>query len=452
MRARLYEALRAALMDGRLVAGEPLPPSRVLAGELRVSRQSVVDAYERLIAEGFLEARRGSGTFVCALPLASGGERGPAGVGPGAHWSVLPEWGGGERRRFNFAGGVTDRRRLPWPQWRAAVQRALREQAHDRTLYSDPQGHAALRTGIAHYLGYSRGLPCKASELLVTQGAQQGLDLLARVRIAPGDVVALEEPGYPPARAVFQARGARIVEVPVDGEGLCVEQLPADTRLVYVTPSHQFPLGMPMSLARRLALLDFARQRDVLIVEDDYDGEFRFEGRALDALKSLDRQEQVAYLGTFSKVWNADLRLGYLLMPAGLRAALLQAKSLTDAATTGLTQIALAHFIHDGHFARHLRRMQRLYEKRRGVLLAALNRHADLWTPYPQVAGIHLALGFRQPVPDLPARLAAASISAEPMESFYQLAPRPGGLMLGFGALDNEDIDTAVETLARIVL
>lgn len=440
-------------MDGRLAAGEALPASRVLAAELGVGRQTVVDAYERLIAEGFFEARRGSGTFVSAsLAGLPGGEGpAPAAIGPGKHWPLFPDWGGGERRRFNFAGGVTDRRLLPWAAWRAAVQRALREQARDRTLYADPQGHGSLRSGIADYLGYSRGLPCRAAEILVTQGAQQGLDLLARVRLAPGDVVALEEPGYPPARAAFEARGARLVEIPVDEQGLCVERLPADARLVYVTPSHQFPLGMPMSLERRLALLEFARGRDLLIVEDDYDGEFRFDGRALDALKSLDRHGQVAYLGTFSKVWNADLRLGYLVMPAGLKKALIQARGLSDGAGTALTQIALAHFIHDGDFARHLRRLQRRYEKRRAALLAALGRHPDLWTVRPQVAGIHLAICFRQPVAGLRERLAAASVSAEPMDAFYRGEPDPDGLVLGFGVLDDEDIEAGVAALAGAI-
>ncbi|WP_101675337.1 MocR-like pyridoxine biosynthesis transcription factor PdxR [Alloalcanivorax mobilis] len=451
LRTRLYEALRAALMDGRLAPGEALPPSRGLAAELGLGRQTVVDAYERLIAEGFFEARRGSGTFVSAslAGLDHAADATPAAIGPGRHWPPLPAWGGGERRRFNFAGGVTDRRLLPWPPWRAAVQRALRDQAHDRAPYADPQGHGPLRGGIADYLGYSRGLSCRPADILVTQGAQQGLDLLARVRVAPGDVVALEEPGYPPARAVFAARGARLVEVPVDERGVRVDRVPPDARLLYLTPSHQFPLGMPLSLERRLALLEFARQRDLLIVEDDYDGEFRFQGRALDALKSLDRHGQVAYLGTFSKVWNADLRLGYLVMPAGLRGALLQARALSDGASTGLTQIALAHFIHDGHFARHLRRMQRLYEQRRQRLLAALARHQDLWTVLPQVAGIHLALTFNRAVPDVRGRLAAASISAEPIEAFYQNTPARTGLLLGFGALDDEDIDAAVAVLAR---
>jgi len=451
LRHRLYRDLREALKRGGLHLGERLPPSRELAGHLGVGRKTVVEAYEQLVAEGFFHTRPGSGTFVARLPPATESGRPDApGPGPGNHWRPGSVWGGRQTPHyFNFAGGVTDRRRLPHGDWRRALSRALRQQEGDTSLYGDPAGDEGLRRAITHYLAYSRGLPCAAQDLLVVQGAQQGLDLLARVRVAPGDVVAVEEPGYPPARAVFEARGARVVGVPVDEQGLRVDRLPASVSLIYVTPSHQFPLGMPMGLQRRLALLDFARRHDALVVEDDYDGEFRFQGRALDALKSLDRHQQVAYLGSFSKVWHADLRLGYLVMPAGLAPALRQARTFSDGYPPALTQRALALLMENGAFARHLRRMQRLYERRRSRLLTALQQASRSWTPLPQVAGLHLAVRFEQWVPALPEKLAAANISAQDLGSFYRHAGAAGtGVLLGLGMIEESLIDDGVDALA----
>jgi len=449
---RLYEALRRALLDGQVAPGERLPPSRVLAAELGLSRRLVVEAYERLAAEGFLGATTGRGTFVLRVPPPPQQTLRQAGPGPGAHWRSPPAWAGRlAPGRHNFPGGVTDRALLPWAAWRRAMMAALRETSRDIGFYGDPQGEASLRLAIARYLGYSRGLACDGDALLITQGAQQGLDLLARVRVAPGDTVAMEEPGYPPARAVFEARGARVVPVPVDQQGLCVDELPASASLVYVTPSHQFPLGMPMSLERRLALLAFARRHDALVVEDDYDGEFRFQGRPLDALKSLDRDGRVAYLGSFSKVLHADLRLGYLLMPPGLATALTRARAFNDGYPPLVTQRALARLMIGGDFARHLRRMQRLYAARRTRLEKALAEYPRLWTPLPQVAGIHMALRFTAPVPDLAARLDAADVRANPLAPFHAGDPGLDGLLLGFGVIDGDAIDRGVAALAEVV-
>ncbi len=448
LRTRLYQDLREALLDGRLQQGDRLPPSRTLAAELGLSRQLVVEAYERLIAEGFLAARPGSGTFVERLPPGRETALMPVGVAPGAHWRSRPLWGDMPARRFNFAGGVTERSQLPWSAWRRCLQQAMRDEQGERRLYGDPQGDLRLRRGVADYLGFSRGLPCDSEQLLITQGAQQGLDLLARVRVAPGDVVALEDPGYPPARSVFEAAGARVVSVPVDGEGICVDRIPADARLVYVTPSHQFPLGMPMSLPRRLALLELARQRDMLIVEDDYDGEYRFAGRPLEALKRLDHHQQVAYLGTFSKVLHASFRMGYMVMPDGLRDALLQAKFLSDAYSNALTQRALGHLMEQGDFARHLRRMQRRYAARRSRLLAALEAVPEFQV-LPQMAGLHMAVEMPCDPARRMAALAREQVTATPLSALYaQRAPR-NGLLLGFGDLADETIEEGVSALAR---
>lgn len=234
---------------------------------------------------------------------------------------------------------------------------------------------------------------------MVTQGAQQGLDLLARVMLDPGDLAVVEEPGYPPARASLLATGAEVRGVPVDAEGLRVDLLPDNAKLVYVTPSHQFPLGMPMSLERRLQLLDWAQRHRALIIEDDYDSEYRFDGRSLESLRSLDRNGQVAYLGTFSKTLFPELRLGYLLPPASLREAVLAARKLVDRHSETLQQRALALFIQRGDFARHTRRLQREYAQRRGRLLERLHGDLSPWLEaLPAVAGIHLAARCREPL------------------------------------------------------
>lgn len=449
LRQRLYRDLRDALKQGRLKLGERLPPSRELADALGIGRKTVVEAYEQLTAEGFFMARSGSGTFVCRVPPAGEPEPAVPGPGPGSHWRPLPAWGGREApRRYNFAGGVTDRRWLPHAEWRRMLLRALREGGRDTTLYGDPAGDEDLRRAIAHYLAYSRGLPCEADDILVTQGAQQGLDLLARVRVAPGDTVAVEEPGYPPARAVFEARGARVVGVPVDDQGLRVDRLPSPVSLIYVTPSHQFPLGMPMGLARRQELLAFARRNGTLVVEDDYDGEFRFEGRPLDALKSLDRNQQVAYIGSFSKVLHADLRVGYLVMPSGLAGALRQAKVFNDGYPPVLIQRALALLMESGAFAHHLRRMQRLYQRRRHRLITALENASAPWTVLPQEAGLHLAVRFHRPVEALTDKLAQAGVGALDLGLFHH-PERPGlGVLLGLGMIDEARIDAGVDALA----
>jgi GntR family transcriptional regulator/MocR family aminotransferase len=319
---------------------------------------------------------------------------------------------------------VTEREQLPWQAWRRCLNRAVRDQQAETLLYGEVQGDLRLRLGLVDYLGYSRGLPCSADQLLITQGAQQGLDLLARVRLAPGDCVAMEEPGYPPARAVFEAVGAKVIPVPVDEEGLCVDRIPDQARLVYLTPSHQFPLGMPMSLSRRLALLERARATEMLIVEDDYDGEFRFEGRPLEALKRLDHHQQVAYLGSFSKVLHASFRMGYIVMPGGLQAALLQAKSLTDSSSNDLTQRALGY-----------------------LMLAALRRQSAL-TVLPQMAGLHIAVRT-PPVRDLADALNREGVTAMSLESLYMAEPAMPGVLLGFGALPDDTIEDGVSALTR---
>ncbi|CAJ3337675.1 GntR family transcriptional regulator [Burkholderia pseudomallei] len=355
---------------------------------------------------------------------------------------------------FDFRGGVTDKVHFPWDDWRRSIQHALRAQARSSGDYRDPAGEPELRDAIARYVGFSRAVACDWRDVIVTQGAQQALDLLARVLVRPGDIVAVEEPGYPPARAAFAALGACVVGVPVDAHGLGVAQLPDDARFVYVTPSHQFPLGMPMSLERRVALLEWAQRRRAVIVEDDYDCEFRFEGRPLEPLKSLDRAGLVAYVGTFSKTLFPELRIGYAVPPRSLNLALRKAKQIVDWHACTLTQTALARFIADGAFARHLRRIHRHYDARRRLLAAHLHGALSHWLrPVIPAAGIHLTARFATGIDERAALDAArdADIDLHGISAFYADSPAESGVLFGYGGIDAPAIDVALTRLAGVL-
>ncbi|WP_143137122.1 PLP-dependent aminotransferase family protein, partial [Burkholderia ubonensis] len=301
---------------------------------------------------------------------------------------------------------------------------------------------------------FSRAVACNWQDVIVTQGAQQALDVLARVVVRPGDVVAVEDPGYPPARAAFASLGATVVGVPVDAHGLVAGRLPDDARLVYVTPSHQFPLGMPMSLERRVALLEWAQRRRAVIIEDDYDGEFRFEGRPMESLKSLDRAGLVAYVGTFSKTIFPELRIGYAIPPAALHPALCKAKQIADWHTCTLTQTALARFMLDGDFARHLRRVQKHYDARRGGCpQPARSRRAMARGCRAGARSAPCAARLRAGV-DEAALIAAArahDIGLYGIAAFHVDAPRQAGLLFGYGGIDATRIDAALAQLAALL-
>jgi len=292
----------------------------------------------------------------------------------------------------------------------------------------------------------------RADDVLVTNGAQQALDLIGRVLVGPGDRVAVEEPGYPPARDLFRSLGARVTGVPVDAEGLDVAALPPDTRLVYVTPSHQFPLGTAMSLARRRALLDWAARRDAVVVEDDYDSEFRFSDRPLEPVQSLDRAGRVIYVGTFSKTLLPTLRLGYLVAPASLRDALRAARQLTDWHGDHTGQGALARFIDSGELARHVRKATRVYAERQAVIRSTLEEDFVGWlTPVPSAAGLHIcALADPSATVDIGRWVGRARVAGVAVESLARYGGRPG-LVLGYGAIGAADIPAGLRLLRRYV-
>lgn len=457
--AGVYDQLRAAVLDGRLRPGDALPATRELARRLEVSRNTVTNAYQRLIAEGFLVGRVGAGTFVSDQVPALRPRRAPAGspLRPTAAWrdAAALEERPTAAASLDFQLGVPDARLFPWDEWRRLVARQHRS-ARTRTTgsYSDAAGDPALREAIARHVGLARAVHAGADDVLVTNGAQQAFDVLARVLVQRGTCVAVEDPGYPPARRAFAAAGAQIAAVPVDAEGLDVARIPARARVVYVTPSHQFPLGVAMSLPRRLALLAWAERHGAAIIEDDYDSELRFDGRPLESLQSLDRAGRVVYVGTFSKVLLPALRLGFVVAPPTLMPALRAARGIADLHGALATQAALAALMADGSLARHVRRVLRTYRERRDRLIAALARElGDELVVVPASAGLHVAARFADRRLDDAAVVAAArasGVGCSALTPFYLRRPRPG-IALGYGVIPRSSIDEGVRRLAACV-
>lgn len=450
---RIYRQLRDAVLDGRLRAGERLPPTRELARRLAVSRNTVAVAYDRLTADGFLTGRVGAGTYVSdSLPARVRPRRAPSAPGPRpkAVWRSLPlpPATSAGTPAYDFRVGIPDAALFPLETWRRLLARELRDLA-GLAHYADPGGHPDLRAAIARHAGVSRSVRAGADDVLVTQGAQQALDLLCRVLIEPGDRVAVEEPGYRQANLLFASHGAEVVGVPVDGEGLDVAALPPRTKVVYVTPSHQFPLGTPMSLARRTALLAWAERADAVVVEDDYDSEFRFSDRPLEPLQSLDRGGRVAYVGSFSKTLLPMLRLGFLVAPASLRDALRHARRLSDWHGDLPAQAALARFVDEGLLARHIRRATKVYAERHERLTSTLDRvFAGRLERVPSAAGLHLcALG--EEGTDLEPIAAAAARAGAAVQTLSDLCGGfPGsGLVLGYGSIPAERIGDGLAVL-----
>jgi GntR family transcriptional regulator/MocR family aminotransferase len=455
---QLYRQLREAILDGRVRADEALPSSRALARSLQVSRTTVLVAYERLLAEGFLTSRVGAGTFV--------GEgfrpRSPSGptdspLRPRAVWGGIPEGPdmSAMQADFDFRPGIPDAGLFPFAAWRARVSRQLQHRAVGAGAPIGAAGLPELRGAIARHINVSRAVRATPDDVVVTNGSQQAIDLIARVLLKPGDQVAVEDPGYPLPRRTFQALGYRVAGVPVDADGLVVDAIPARVRLVYVTPSHQYPLGMCMSMARRQALLAWAQRADAAILEDDYDSEFRFGGRPLEPLQSLDGSGRVLYVGSFSKVLLPTLRLGFLVAPGPLHAALRKAKFLADWHTAVPTQGAAAQFIGDGLLAQHIRHMRRVYGERQERILGVLARDfGGTLTPLQSTGGLHLAVLFekrRGSTTDLAVaeRARAAGVAVFPL-SYHHLTTRPRpGLLLGYGAIPGNRIEAGLRRLHR---
>ena len=440
--------LRDALADGRLATGERLPSTRTLAVLLGVSRTVVTAAYAQLFAEGWVEGRHGSGTFVADGALGRPATRGkPEPVPP-------PEPGRGARDGlFELAGTsmIDLRPGIAWTEGidGAAWRRAWRSAGDGVTGdLPDPRGRADLRTALTGYLRRSRGVHCSAGQVVVTRGVAGSLGLLASL-LRPGDQVGVEEPGYPSARAVFAAHGLRVVPCPVDSGGLRVDALPGRLRLVYVTPAHQYPLGARLSVPRRRALTAWARDTGTLIAEDDYDGEFRYDVAPLPALFGMD-PEVVVYLGTTTKILTPAMRIGWLAASPGLAARLAEAGSTLGDWASGPAQGALLSMITTGALERHIRRMRHDYARRRAAMAAAFHG-GGAGRLLGDEAGMHMILETRQPAAEVAAAAAERGVAVATLERYFAGPVTRNGLVLGYGGARLADVTRGCEILAGIV-
>jgi GntR family transcriptional regulator/MocR family aminotransferase len=469
---QLYAELRDAVLNGRLSPGARLPSTRALSQDLGLSRNTVCGAFDQLLAEGYLEGKTGSGTFVAdalpeellharpARPVASRS----GGPSPGlsrrgrvlAGISVRPGTEDGAPRAFR--PGIPALDMFPRDLWARMAARLLRHARAELLTYASAAGYGPLRRAIAEYLGAARGVRCSAAQVIVTAGSQQALDLCARVLLDPGDAAWTEDPGYLGARGALMAAGVRCVPIAVDAEGLSVAEGEARApraRMACVTPSHQYPLGVTMTLGRRMALLAWARRNRSWIVEDDYDSEFRYAGRPLAALQGLDASDHVIYTGTFSKVLFPALRLGYMVVPESVVEAFASARALADRQAPVLEQALAAEFLSEGHFARHIRRMRTLYAERQEALVSAAHRElGGMLEISPADAGMHLAGWLPAHISDQEAsRKAAAGGVTAPAVSAYSVRHRTSpGLLLGYAALNVRQIREGVRKLAAAML
>jgi GntR family transcriptional regulator/MocR family aminotransferase len=468
--AQITRAIRRMIQDGVLPFDARLPPTRELARDFGCSRNIVLLAYEQLVLEGYLVTRQGAGTFVSpAWPRAAGrparisspsrsgevvrlSQRGRAAV------DVADRARGAMTRRpgmaIDFIYGLCEPDSRVMVRLRSAFHAAIREHAF---RYGPPAGDPDLRRQIADRIRAARGITRSADQIVVTSGAQQALGICARLLLDPGDHVVVEEPGYAAAHAVFVAAGAKVIRVPVDGQGLDPSKLPQDrspVRAIYVTPSHQFPTGAVMPAARRYALLEWAKRRDAYVIEDDYDGEFRYVGRPIAALAGLEAEGTVIYCGTFAKSLFPSLRLGYLAVPAGLARAVENGKWLCDLGSSWLLQRTLTQLMATGEYDRHIRRMQKRYRDRRQALLTALDRDLGAEAQVEgSAAGLHVVVWL----PNLPRDRMTALIEASAAKGVgvYSIAghaTRPlssEGLLLGYGLTDVGQIQRGVKALAE---
>src|SRR5580693_6117429 len=451
---QLYEQLRRAITGGRLLPGDQLVPSRQLAGELGVSRHTVTTVYGRLVAEGYAEGHSGGGSVVAsASPAAPKGAGPAAALRPNARfagWSPYfrpPPYG----CRFDLRPGLPDPALFPAALWRRRVSDAI---ATEHSLYGDPAGKIRLRRAIAGWVARSRSVAAEEDTVVITCGAQHAIDLVTRVLIEPGDCVAVEDPGYVPAVRLFGALGARVVGVPVDDQGLVVDLLPPSARIVYVTPSHQYPLGMTMSMPRRRALLRWAERHDAAVIEDDYDTEFRYVDRPLEPLQALDADGRVVYIGSFSKTFSPSVRLGFAVVPQPLAEPIAALRQLIDWHPPIAMQTAMAGFINDGLLDKHIRRSRRVYSERHHLLVEALSGplagHLALCASN---AGLHVAAMLREGLCEKDVLQAAArhGIVTAGLQHCFYTAPAQSGLQIGFGAVSTAGLPVALRTLGRIL-
>ena len=460
----LYSSLRAEILDGRLRPGTRLPSTRDLASQYSLARGTIVNAFEQLKSEGYIDGNVGSGTYVSnvlpekLLHVASGHP------GKGAKRAdrhpVISDYGraarlyrGVETRPIRaFRANLPALNLFPTNVWTKVTVRCLRRISIRQLMGCNPLGYMPLRQAVTEYLTRARGVRCVPEQVAIVSGVQEALDLAGRLLLQPGDRVCVENPGYPGARLAFQAFGAKIFAAGVDNEGVILNQLPVQAvRLIYVTPGHQFPLGTTMSLSRRLRLLEWARKAGAVIFEDDYDSEYRYSGRPIPALQGLDESGMVVYAGIFSKVLFPALRLGYMVVPPGLMDYFEAILSLTIRHAPLLEQLVLTDFMTEGHFGRHLRRMREVYAERLSVLLEeARQRLAGLLEISNVEAGLQTAGWLCGGINAESAATAAAerNVDVTSMSCYSRGRVVPEGLQLGFAAVETKEIRRGVRELA----
>lgn len=476
MHRQLYFALREAILERRLRPGSRLPSSRSLAGDLNVSRNTVLAAFEQLLAEGYIEGRVGAGSFVTehlpedallaraettkaatATALARGGKTTIAsGPQPSKRGTFLAGLTASGSRPKAFSPGLPELAEFPFEAWARLLQRHWRAPPESFLIGSDAQGFKGLREALAAYLGAARAVRCDADQVFVISGAQQAIDLSARVLLDPGDRVWVEDPGYPGLIGALNAAGAKITPIEIDSEGISVvqgRQRAPDARMACVSPSHQFPLGVTMSLARRLDLLEWAREADAFVLEDDYDSEYRYAGHPLAALQGLDADGRVIYVGTMSKVMFPGLRLGYMVVPKHLVPAFSAVRRLTDTHPSTLAQPAMAEFIADGSLSAHIRRMRALYAHRQQVLLATATAQECGLELHAAEAGMHLVARLPEGVSDVDISRQARQkdVEAPALSTFYRENTATNALLLGYAGVSDNQIKRAFATLANII-
>jgi GntR family transcriptional regulator / MocR family aminotransferase len=464
---QLYHSIRQGVLRGTLRKGLRLPSSRYLAAELRVSRNIVLIAFEQLLAEGYLQSLKGAGTFVShTLPeevlqvqsLRRHEKRVLSARGSAMHslaqlTPALPL----RVRYAPFRCGMPALEHLPLELWGRLLFRHCKRASPEVGINGDPMGYRRLRQAIASYVGVARAVRCTADQVIIANGSQQAIDLAARVLADPGDQAAVEDPCYAGARSALQAAGLKLLPINVEEDGVCVQKLPTNTgatKIVYVTPSHQFPLGVVLSLAKRLQLLDWAHRQGAWILEDDFDSEYRYESKPIPALQGLDQNGRVIYMGTFSKVLFPALRMGYMIVPDDLVDAFVSARWISDRASPQIEQAALADFIEEGHLATHIRRMRTLYMERRSAMMTIIRHEsADVLECADADAGMHMVGWLPRGLQDIVVakQAAEAGIHTLPLSSFRLRPLSRGGLLLGYAAFSPRSITKAMRELGMVI-
>jgi len=469
----LHLQLRTAILEGRLKPGARLPSTRNARKLFGVSRNTAQEVYDRLGDEGLVIARHGSGTYVAdALPSFEHVDdpATDAGRDPRLNdfWlspeiiSAIGFWRESElavpstKDVIDLRPAPIDPSLFPFATFRQVMARQLRRLETRPAASRSPQwnqGNFQLRQAIAEHVAMTRAVACRAEEVLVTSGAQQAFDLIARTLVKPGEtIVAIEDPGFPPMRVPFAAAGAKLVPARVDSEGLVIDDIPRDAGIICVCPSHQFPLGMSMSPARREALIQFARHIGAVIVEDDYDGEFRYDGSPLRALRNAASSDIVFYVGSFSKCMLPSLRLGFVIPPAWAARTLVAAKNALDWHCSIPLQLAVAGFIKDGHLGRHVRRMRRVYQQRRDHLLELLDRDLKhVLSPVASAYGLHLAVmvGDDVDTEDVSAKLAKEGVLCHALTRYFLGPAEVSGFVISYASADRAQLEIAVAALVQ---